>query len=58
MKKALKTAPVQLKESADYRINPELQGKYDNQPLFQDKIDRANQILKTVGIPKFPVRSK
>lgn len=58
MKKAPQTAAIQLKKSADYRINPELQGKYDDQPLFQDKIDRANQILKTVGIPKFPVRSK
>ena len=58
MKKALKTVSLQLKESADYRINPELQGKYDDQPVFQDKVNRANYILKKVGIPKFPERSK
>ena len=37
----------------DYKINPALQGKYDDQPLFQHKVNRANHILKTVGIPKF-----
>jgi hypothetical protein len=34
-------------------ITPELNGKYDDQPLFQDKVNRANHILKTFGIPKF-----
>jgi hypothetical protein len=52
MKKAAKK-PIKLKESADYKINPDLQGKYDDQPLFQDKVNRVNYILKTVGIPKF-----
>lgn len=37
----------------DYSIKPSLQGKYDDQPLFQDKVDRANFILKKFGIPKF-----
>lgn len=37
----------------DYTIKPSLQGKYDDQPLFQDKVDRANFILKKFGIPKF-----
>jgi hypothetical protein len=39
--------------SKDYTIKPSLQGKYDDQPLFQDKVDRANFILKKFGIPKF-----
>ncbi len=38
---------------ADVTIVPELDGKYDDQPLFQDKVNRANYILKTVGMPKF-----
>lgn len=37
----------------DYTIKQSLQGKYDDQPLFQDKVDRANFILKKFGIPKF-----
>ena len=37
----------------DYTIKPSLQGKYDDQPIFQDKVDRANFILKKFGIPKF-----
>ncbi len=36
-----------------FTIDPLLQGKYDDQPLFKDKVDRANHILKTVGLPKF-----
>jgi hypothetical protein len=39
---------------ADVTIVPELDGKYDDQPLFQDKLNRVNYILKTVGMPKFP----
>jgi hypothetical protein len=27
--------------------------KYLNKELFKDKIDKANHILKTVGLPKF-----
>ncbi len=26
--------------------------KYTDQPLFKDKINRVNNILKTVGLPK------
>ncbi len=36
-----------------FTVDPELTGKYDDQPLFKDKVDRANHILKTVGLPKF-----
>lgn len=34
------------------RIKNNLSGKYDAQPLFQDKIEMANHILKTIGLPK------
>lgn len=27
-------------------------GKYRNAPLFQDKVDKANAILKKAGLPK------
>jgi len=37
----------------NFVINSELDNKYNEQPLFKDKIDRANHILKTVGLPKF-----
>lgn len=39
-------------------IDPELEGKYDNEPYFQEKVDRVNEILKTAGIPTFPERPK
>ena len=26
--------------------------KFKNLPLFQDKVDMANEILRTVGLPK------
>ena len=35
-----------------FTLNPALNQQYDEQPLFKDKIDRANHILKTVGLPK------
>jgi hypothetical protein len=53
MKIAEKNKSAKKKQQKDYTINPSLQGKYDDQPLFQDKVNRANHILKTVGIPKF-----
>ncbi|WP_167856734.1 hypothetical protein [Hymenobacter aquaticus] len=53
MKKTPKAKPAKKQPEVEYTINPELAGKYDNQPLFQDKVNRANYILKTVGIPKF-----
>ena len=27
--------------------------KYLNKGLFKDKVDKANEVLKTVGLPKF-----
>lgn len=35
-----------------FKLDPKLKGRYDNQPFFKDKIDKANHILKTVGLPK------
>lgn len=35
-----------------FTIDPSLDGKYNDQPLFKDKVDRANHLLKTVGLPK------
>ena len=36
-----------------FKYNSDLDNKYADQPLFNDKVDRANHILKTVGLPKF-----
>ena len=33
------------------KIDPELD-KYKDIPLFQDKVDKANKMLKNVGLPK------
>ena len=27
-------------------------GKYKDQVLFKDKLDKANEMLKTIGLPK------
>jgi len=35
-----------------FKINPSLDNKYKDQPLFKEKVERANQILKTVRLPK------
>ena len=37
----------------EYTIKPSLQGKHDDQPVFQDKVNRANFIFKKFGVPKF-----
>ena len=33
------------------RINNSLE-KYVKMPLFQEKVDNANEVLRTVGLPK------
>lgn len=53
MKTQKTKTPVKKKIPKDYTIKPSLQGKYDDQPFFQDKEDRANFILKKFGVPKF-----
>ncbi len=35
------------------RIDNSLE-KYKNMPVFQDKVDKANEVLRTVGPPKMP----
>ncbi len=48
-----KKAKTEKKElPKGFKVNPSLADKYVDQPLFKDKVDRANHILKTVGIPK------
>jgi hypothetical protein len=35
-----------------FKFNATLDNKYADQPLFKDKVDRSNHILKTIGLPK------
>lgn len=53
MTKVKKQTKAKPKLPKGFTIDPTLKGKYDDQPLFKDKVDRANHILKTVGLPKF-----
>ena len=32
--------------------------KYKDVPLFQDKVDKANEMLRTVGLPKSKVKKR
>jgi len=34
-----------------FKLNPELE-KYEKLPIFQAKVDAANETLKRVGVPK------
>ncbi len=43
---------INKKLPAGFKVNPELDNKYNDQPLFKEKVDKANHILKTVGLPK------
>ncbi len=36
----------------DFKIKKSLKDKYADQPLFKNKVERANHILKTVALPK------
>ena len=54
MKKAAQAAPASTSpKKAGYKVNPALAGKYDDQPLFAEKLKRANEILAKAGVPKF-----
>lgn len=54
MKKAAQVAPASIdSKAAGYKVNPALAGKYDDQPLFAEKLKRANEILAKTGVPKF-----
>ncbi|MEO5500732.1 MAG: hypothetical protein ABIR31_04740 [Ginsengibacter sp.] len=35
-----------------FKFDPTMKVKHEDQPLFQDKVNRANYILKKVGLPK------
>ncbi len=37
------------------RIDNSLE-KYKNMPLFQDKVEKANEVLRTVGLPKLAAK--
>lgn len=30
--------------------------KYKLMPIFQDKVDKANEMLRTIGLPKLPTK--
>ncbi len=51
--KTKKETKVKSKLPKGFTLDPTLNGKYNDQPLFKDKVDRANHILKTVGLPKY-----
>jgi hypothetical protein len=36
------------------RIDNSLE-KYKKMPIFQDKVDKANEMLRTVGLPKLAI---
>jgi hypothetical protein len=59
MKKAAQAAPASIDpKAAGYTINPTLAGKYDDQPLFAEKLKQANELLRKAGPPKFPEPKK
>ena len=39
------------------KINKKL-NKYSKMPLFQEKVDKANEMLRTVGLPDFILNAK
>ena len=47
--KQANSVPVELK------IDNSL-SKYNSLPLFQEKLDKANETIRRVGIPKFPIK--
>ena len=47
-----KKETTKMKLPKGFTIKPGLDEKYADQPLFKDKVDRANHILKAFGLPK------
>jgi hypothetical protein len=37
------------------RIDDSLE-KYKTMPIFQDKVDKANEMLRTIGLPKLSMK--
>ncbi|MFT3947292.1 MAG: hypothetical protein QM763_09990 [Agriterribacter sp.] len=52
MKPKKQIKPAKLKLPKGFSIDNTLNGKYDNQLFFKEKAERANRILKTVGLPE------
>jgi hypothetical protein len=50
MKTKKETAEKKLPKG--FMFNATIDTKYGEQPLFKEKVERANHILKTVGLPK------
>lgn len=48
----MKQTKIVDKKPRVIRIDKNLD-KYLKKGLFQDKVDKANEVLKTVGLPKF-----
>lgn len=51
----MKTKEVKKKSPSaiKFTINPELNGKYDNDPFLNAKAEKAKEFIKKAGIPKF-----
>lgn len=47
----MKIKELNKKKIPDVMIDRTLD-KYRNHPAFQDKVDKANEMLRTVGLPK------
>lgn len=47
-----KSTSEKKKLPKSFKVNESLTVNYSDQPLFKDKIERANHILKTIGLPK------
>ena len=50
MKSKQLTPKIQLPKG--FTVKPGLDEEYANQPLFKEKVAKANHILKTFGLPK------
>jgi hypothetical protein len=50
----MKTKAISNKNKlpAGFKVYPDLQHKYEDQPLFKDKVEKANMLVKKVGLPK------
>ena len=53
----MKTKEVKHKKKdtfiIDFTINPELNGKYDNDLFFKEEAEKAKEFIKKAGIPRF-----
>lgn len=47
----MKTKELNKKKAHVVRIDPSLE-KYKDVPMFQEKVVKANEMLRTIGLPK------